>query len=513
MRIRFKFTLSFIFLSLFPLVVAGIFAFQKLSKTDILFIGFIALLAAVISFLVARIFFRPISELANMASRFQEGNFSQKINVQSKDEIGKISQIFNNLGKQLQELSLNFEQKVEERTVELKGKIKDLENTKRAILNLLEDLEIIKNKLETARAKDEAILVNIGEGLIFTDLEKRILLINKAGEDILDWEEKELLDKTWTEVVGIKNENAEEISSDLFSLDKIIDSPFIFTNDYYYTKKNGKIFPVAITASKVSVNNEPIGIIIVFRDITREKEIDKAKTEFVSLASHQLRTPLSTINWYTEMLLAEDAGEINKEQKKYLEEIYQGSKRMVGLVNALLNVSRIELGTFAIEPEPVDLKNVAQIVLKELEPKIKNKKIKIHSSFDSNLPIIQLDPRLVNIIFQNLLSNAVKYTPSEGEVSLTVTIKDKDVIIKVTDTGYGIPLNQQDKIFSKLFRADNVVSKDTEGTGLGLYIVKSIIDHFNGRIWFESEENKGTTFCATLPLGGVKRKEGTKTLG
>lgn len=513
MRIRFKFTLFFILLSLFPLFVAGIFTFQKLSKIDILFIGFIALLAAVISFFIARAFSLPISELARMASRLQEGDFSQRTRVQSKNEIGKLAQTFNGMAAQLQELSLNLEQKIKEKTIELNAKIKDLEDTKKATLNLLEDLETAKKGLEMAKAKDEAILANIGEGLIFTNLEKQILLINKAGADILGWEEHELIGKMWMEVVRVKDENGKEIPADLFLLDKIMASSSTDTDSYYYARKNGSMFPAAITVSKVSVENKPIGAIIVFRDITKEKEIDKAKTEFVSLASHQLRTPLSTINWYTEMLLDGDAGKINKEQKKYLEEVYQGSKRMVGLVNALLNVSRIELGTFAIEPEPVDLKKAARVVLKELKPTIKEKEIKVNESYGPNLPIIiRFDPKLINIIFQNLLSNAVKYTPAVGSVSLTVSKDKKDVIIKVADTGYGIPKNQRAKIFSKLFRADNIVSKNTEGTGLGLYIVKSIIDQSGGRIWFESEENKGTTFYVTLPLEGIKQKKGTKTL-
>ena len=193
--------------------------------------------------------------------------------------------------------------------------------------------------------------------------------------------------------------------------------------------------------------------------------------------------------------------------------MYQGSQRMVGLVNAFLNVSRIELGTFVVESEPVNLKEAAKIALKELAPAIGEKKIKVTASYDAKLPIMLLDPKLINIIFQNLLSNAVKYTPAGGAVSLVVSKDEKDVIIKVSDTGYGIPKDQQAKIFSKLFRADNVISKETEGTGLGLYIVKAIIDRSGGSIRFESDQDKGTTFFVTLPFAGMAKKEGKKTVG
>ncbi len=250
-----------------------------------------------------------------------------------------------------------------------------------------------------------------------------------------------------------------------------------------------------------------------FQDVTKEMEIDKAKTEFVSLASHQLRTPLSAINWYTEMLLAGDAGSINDDQKKYLNEIYNGNHRMVELVNALLNVSRLDLGTFAVEPEPTNLIALAGSVTDEQRSTVAEKKINLVTNFDTKIPVIPLDKKLIRIVFQNLLSNAVKYTPNGGQVEFTLMLQKDEVLAKVSDTGYGIRKSQQDKIFTKLFRADNVREKDTEGTGLGLYLVKAIVeDAVEGRIWFESEENKGSTFFVTLPLKGMRRKLGNKDL-
>lgn len=254
------------------------------------------------------------------------------------------------------------------------------------------------------------------------------------------------------------------------------------------------------------------------------KEVDKAKTEFISLASHQLRTPLSAVNWYAEMLLAGDVGRLNKEQKKYINEMYKGNERMVDLVNALLNVSRLEFGTFMVEPEPTDVVKLAQSVINEQKQQIIEKKLKLSKKYSNNLPRLNADPRLLRIVFQNLLSNAVKYTPSEGMIKVGVRLvrrgesvdnlkaKEDSFAIVVSDTGYGIPKGQQGKIFTKFFRADNVREKDTEGTGLDLYIVKAIINLSGGAIWFESEESKGTTFYASLPLRGMRKKEGTKTI-
>jgi len=225
-----------------------------------------------------------------------------------------------------------------------------------------------------------------------------------------------------------------------------------------------------------------------------------------------LRTPLSAVNWYTEMLLAGDAGKINKTQKQYLKEVYNSNKRMVELVNALLNVSRIDLGTFAIHPELCDIKKIADSVLSELTHAIEAKKMKIKKSYDKKLPKMNVDQKLIRIIFQNLLTNAIKYTPEGGKVFVSIEKQNDDALIKVSDTGYGIPKKDQPKIFEKLFRSDNIRSKETDGTGLGLYIIKSILEYSGGKISFESEENKGTTFFVTIPLSGMKAKEGNNDL-
>jgi len=182
------------------------------------------------------------------------------------------------------------------------------------------------------------------------------------------------------------------------------------------------------------------------------------------------------------------------------------------LVNALLNVSRIDLGTFAIVPEPCDFVELSKSVLSELIPGIKTKKMEIEEVYDKNLPKINADPKLARIIFQNLLSNAVKYTPEKGKISVSIKKEDKDILITVKDTGYGIPKKDQPRTFEKLFRADNVRQKDPDGTGLGLYILKSILEQSGGKIWFESEENKGTAFYVTIPLSGMKAKEGSRGL-
>ena len=232
--------------------------------------------------------------------------------------------------------------------------------------------------------------------------------------------------------------------------------------------------------------------------LAKSQELDRAKTEFVGLASHQLRTPLTAISWYTEMLLKKDFGDLNAKQADYLGEIYAGNQRMIDLVDDLLNTSRIDMGTLKIKPELVNLAEVMENTLNEFSPQTNQKNISIEKKFSRNLPLVKIDPEHLGIVFQNILSNSVKYTSPKGKIMVEMRRQNSHILVKIADNGWGIPAAQQKKIFTKLFRADNVRKKDTEGTGLGLYIARAIVKKSGGKIWFESKENKGTIFFITL---------------
>jgi PAS domain S-box-containing protein len=263
-------------------------------------------------------------------------------------------------------------------------------------------------------------------------------------------------------------------------------------------RRDGSIYTAITTITPISHK----GVFFATQEnVTTLREVDKAKTEFVSIASHQLRTPLSIVRWYTEMLASGDAGRLSKKQSKYLQEIYTGNQRMVELVNSLLDASRLELGTFTFNPEKIDLAKSTKSLADEQKVDLNNKKIKLTFKFSKDIPDMQLDPKLLRMVVQNLLSNAIKYTPEKGKIEIGLSkYKNDDILLTVSDNGYGIPKEQQFKIFTKFFRADNVRLKSADGTGLGLYIVKSIIDKVGGEIWFNSEENKGTTFFITIPI-------------
>lgn len=361
--------------------------------------------------------------------------------------------------------------------------------------------------LEMARAKEEAILLSIGDGLLATDEKGGIIFINKTAERLLGKTSKEVVGKNFSKVIPLEDEKGVFIPLEKHPVNMVLvtGATTAALPTAYYKRGDEKRFPMAIMATPVILDKKVIGTIKVFRDITSEREVDKAKTEFVSLASHQLRTPLSTVNWYAEMLLAGDVGALNEKQQRYLDEVYQSNQRMVELVNALLEVASLELGTFVMEPKEVDICALTEEVIAEQKPEIDLRKLRFSFSCKKEVSSMRTDPRQLRMVIQNILSNAVKYTPTGGKITFSIALQGKeDVLFKISDTGYGIPKNQQDKIFTKLFRADNVRDKDTDGTGLGLYIVKSIVENSGGKVWFTStsKKNGGTTFYVSLPLQG-----------
>lgn len=455
---------------------------------------------------------KPLKKLEKMARNISNGELDIENRISSGDEIEELGNAFVKTAQKLKNYYSDLEKNVLERTKELNEKNAYLNNTKVATLNILEDIQEEKNKT-TLLAKDlekfKLALDNASDHVAITDSEGIVLYGNKGLERITGYKLSEVIGKK----AGLlwKIPMPHEYYERLWKTIKI--EKRIFDGEIKNKRKNGEIYDAKITISPVLNDQKEIEFFVAIeRDITHEKMVDQAKTEFVSLASHQLRTPLSSVNWYAEMLLAGDGGKLNDEQTTFVKEIYTGNQRMVDLVNSLLNVSRLELGTFAVEPEPTDVVAMVKDVFKEMQPSVLEKKIKTNFEYSQDIPIIQADPKLFRIVFQNLLSNAIKYTPDSGQVTLKLGRDKKNLLVEVSDTGYGIPKGDQSRIFQKLFRAENVRERDTEGTGLGLYIIKSIIDHAGGKINFKSEENKGTTFYLEIPLSGMKKKEGDKKI-
>lgn len=370
-----------------------------------------------------------------------------------------------------------------------------------------------------AYIRQRAITKSIGEGLIVTDHRYKVILANQAACEILGCTRKDLLHKSWLQVVKIYDANHKLMTREqtAFVMAQRQGKRVQIAHEYY-TRFDGSEVPVSVTAAPVKLKGRNIGAVAVFRDITREKEVEKAKDEFVAVASHQLRTPLSIIKWYLQILAEPQTGPLNPKQKEYLGEIEAGSQRMIELVNSLLNVAQIETGKLGIEAESIQPRQIASEVLKDLQPTIRSKNLRMLRTYARELPSMRSDPKLIRSILQNLLTNAVKYTPANGTIRLKMEskpagtnlngkiIKRPSLCIRIADTGLGIPLRQQARIFTKLFRADNVNREEVTGTGLGLYITYSVVKRLGGTISFTSEPNRGTTFYVSVPLKAPSSK-------
>jgi len=375
----------------------------------------------------------------------------------------------------------------------------------RYISRPVEELEKEKNKVD-------AILHAIGDGVFVVDRDYKIVMFNDAAAAISGFTSQDALGKRYDKILRFVNEK--DGKSDDEFIRRVMTTGTIKEMPRYTTliRKDGKKIPVADSAAPVKDKHGRVsGCVVVFQDFTKEREIDRAKSEFVSLASHQLRNPLTYINWLIQAILDGDTGKLNKEQEEYFEKIYRSIKLMVNLVDQFLDVSRIELGTFVAKSKPTSIMEITESVFDELSAQIQEKKLNIEKNYSKNVPVVNIDPKIARIVLQNLLSNSVKYTPHDGTIITEIYLKEdperreqnKHIVIKVSDTGCGIPKYQHSKVFTKLFRADNVIKKEEDGSGIGLYITKTLIERIGGRIWFESEEGEGTTFYVELPIKAV----------
>ena len=383
---------------------------------------------------------------------------------------------------------------LEEKSLELTENIKNLEvsrgeieKTRLATLNILEDVEEARISLAEEKKRVETIILSLADGLLVLQ-DGKIALLNPATEEIF----------------RIKKENAIEKSLEDFeqSANLKILSQFLAKNKRSPVLREEVVFrdPERI----IQVSEIPIsggGDLIVLHDVSREKLIEQMKTEFVSLAAHQLRTPLSAIKWTLRMLLDGDLGRITKEQKDFVQKTYQSNERMISLINDLLNVTRIEEGKYLFKLEAVSVEEIIQPLIITYEEEAKRRKITL--SFNkpkTKTPAIEVDKEKIGLAIENLINNAIRYTLPPGKVTVDLKCDKKGLEVSVKDSGVGVPKDQEDRIFTKFFRAANVIRMETEGSGLGLFITKNIVEAHGGKIWFESKEGEGTTFYISLPL-------------
>ena len=372
---------------------------------------------------------------------------------------------------------------------EIKRTEGNVKETQIALLNILEDTEEARRIAEDEKNKTKAIIDNFTDGLFVFDTEGKLSSINPQAEIFFDVKSRDIEGKS---ILELKTFLTLEPLINL--LGREIEG--IFRKEFPLREN----LILEVSSLPIIGEEEKLGTLVILHDITREKMIEKMKTEFVSIAAHQLRTPLSAIKWTLKTLLDKDLGEITPEQEDFIEKCYKSNERMISLINDLLDVTRIEEGRYIFKQVSVRLEPIIQSVVSSYEEEIVKRAIKFEfKKPEEKLPILILDVEKIKLVIGNLIDNAIRYTRPGGRVTVSTRCIKNEIEVSVKDTGVGIPLDQQQRMFTKFFRASNVMRMETEGSGLGLFIAKNIIEAHHGRIWFESEENKGSTFHFTIP--------------
>jgi len=364
-------------------------------------------------------------------------------------------------------------------------------------------LELNQGLTELQRARIEALLASIGEGVVAADRDGKISFINDVARKTLWWKAPEVTDVPIHAAFRLEDEKENTVAQEKWpTLEAIAAGRTVNTSaparPYYLRRQDMSRLPVRMTISPVKLAGDVVGTVTVFGDITKEVEFDKAKSEFISIASHQLRSPSSAIRMMADLMRKGDFGALNDTQKQWTDKLFVASDSLVTLVNELLNVSRLEAG-LKMERTETDPAAFVENVLKLTEPWLLEKQQKFVFAKPA-LPMISFDNVMIGEVLKNLVSNAAKYSPAGAAIAVSAEADGDSVRFAVTDSGIGIPASNREKMFNKFFRADNAAKSSVKGTGLGLYYCKTAVEKHGGKIGFDSTEGQGSTFWFTLPV-------------
>lgn len=439
----------------------------SLTLVGALLVGF----AAATAFLLARQVTNPLRNLTAKVGSLRAGDASART-VNTGDEVETLDEVFVHMAGRLAEVYAHQEDEIAKR------------------------MEDLRHQYQL----DHVILDSIHLGVMTVDRSGLVMLGNPAALALL--QQSEVVGKKIEDVLLLRGHGGSPIPGRHAVLECLDTSkPFRTSPTAHWSlERSDRGFqPITLSVVPLQDNNASYGALVMFQNVSEERHIDYLKSEFITLASHQLRTPLSAIRWYAELLVDAAAG-FNSDQRDYIEEIDKSVRRMITLLGSLLHAARIE--DEAVRPTLIDA-NLATMVPEavcECEDVFVGSQVRSAIIVPPTEVIVRTDTVLLRVVLQNLLSNAAKYSPKGSTVTVRLVVENGSAIITVEDTGIGIPKADQERIFEKFFRAQNVRQIDTDGNGLGLYISRSILERLGGSMSFSSEEHTGTTFTVSLPL-------------
>lgn len=436
--------------------------FQKSAYLQNIVVLVLFLFIVFVVFLVlSKIVLKPIKKLAEGTKEVANGNFNTKVSLKTGDELEVLAESFNQMVEKLKEAFLKAGE--------------EQQKTMGIIMNFIDCIFVFDNK------KILTVINPQAEKIFGISDPKRVI-----GKKIWDLEG----DYRFSVIVDlIKQDSIEKVSKKIITFKK---------------DKEGKTEEFFFESSTVPLRydskGEIFGYIVILHDITREKSIERIKSEFISLAAHQLLTPTSVVKWTLDAVLNGETGRVSKKQKDSLRGAVQNNERTIAVVDDLLNVARIEEGRFVGEFTEEILGDLVKSTIDDYQKKIKEKNIEVNVVLPKDPIIVNVNRQSLMLAMNNLLNNALEYNVIGGKVTIRAGCDNMKVKVEFEDTGIGILNSEHGKIFTKFFRGDNAFKIKSSGTGLGLFIVKSVIEAHRGEIGFSSQENKGSVFWFTLPL-------------
>ena len=407
--------------------------------------------------LLSRWIDKPVNELIATATEVARGNFVKRIPTKKNQHINRLTKLFNYMAEEM----YNLQQ--------------------------IDISEIVNEKNKT-----ETILRNIADGVVVTDSQDRILVINSVAEKWFGLNEKDVIQKPIQQYI----QNPHLIAL----LQEVKDGKLQCTAEFSFSilsEHEKKVFQ----ANAARVHNQEdvlVGVVTVIRDVTKEKEADRIKTELVSMVAHELKSPMTSIYGFSELLL--DAKLKDPKAEEYAKVILTESTRLTDLINKYLDLSRLEAGYTEIIINPFNIKQVVNKIVETYKGQAEKKKIRVIQEISENIPLAMGDQDMIEQVLLNLFSNAIKYSPPRSKIGIEVKEEEKNLIINVIDNGYGIPEEALPKIFNKFYRvADSEGSDEIEGSGLGLSLSKEIVERHGGTIKVTSRLGVGSVFSFTLP--------------
>lgn len=356
------------------------------------------------------------------------------------------------------------------------------------------------NELRHRRSSnlDALFLQHLSDGALVVDADGMIIKMNHSAQKILKTDSEEMVGSAVASVLRLYGDDEKPVGKRQNPILLFLKNTTPFARQTFRCKRLDNTFAnISVSISHLHMENQTPVAVILLRDVSKEDAMNNLKSEFISIASHQLRGPLTHIKWYSDMLLR--TSKLDVKQKEYANNIQEATEQMTSLVNDFLDVQRVELHATKTHVESIHLPNLIEHIIESQKLLLDSKKLHVTFENDSKYKTVISDAPFLREILANFVSNAVKYSHPDGDIVLTMRDDGDDFVVMIKDTGIGIPKQAQKEIFSKFFRAGNAVQQGYKGTGLGLYTTRLLLERLGGRVWFESEENVGTTFWVQFP--------------